>query len=172
MLSSKTHEIISIPRFIDPIEAYTEFYIKGNMDYLVNSDMSINFVQRREEEWRVKLNYAWFIACGFLPFKETVSVSCLPTIDFANFQNYFFDEIIYSCPYKKPDIMFDYSIDKNCPNCGTYHKESEMHILRLQYLWSDFPIFATIDDIGKDLKNIMKKVTKLNYPHSRLRSTL
>ncbi len=171
MISSKTHEIISIPRFTDPIEAYKEVIIEKNMDYLVNSDMSIKFIQKTGEEWRAKLNYAWFVACGFLPYSESIKKEYLPTIDYANQLNFVFDETIYACSDKKQrDIIFDYELNPICPNCNRYHEESGV-LLRLGSLWADFPIFADLDTFGKNLGMIMKQITKINYQHARLRST-
>ena len=172
MISSKTHEIIEIPRFSDPLEAFTELFTNKNMEFLENSDNSIRFIQLKGEEWRAKLNYAWFISCGFMPYVETVKVSCLPTIDYANYLEYFFDKTVYVCPKERhQDIIFDYTINEKCPNCGFIHQPDEKEILRISDLWADFPIYANLLEFSQNFAGIMKEVTKLDYKYARIRST-
>lgn len=176
MISSKTHEIIEIPRFEDPVEAFTEVCTKGNMEYLEKSDMCLKYIQQIGREWRMNLNYAWFLTCGYLPFNSAVKKACLPTIDYYNYKSYFFDTSVFLCTSpKERDVIFDYDlVDKQlCPNCGDFHEDDEMGLglLRINMCWLDFPIFARLDDIGKDFGGIMKKASKLNYKHMRLRST-
>lgn len=172
MISSKTHEIIEIPRFSDPLEAFTELFTKNNKSFLEEADNHMKFIQLKGEEWRIKLNYAWFISCGFMPYVETVKTLCLPTIDYANYLDYVFDSTIYVCPNEKErDIVFDYTLDEKCPNCGFIHQPNEKDIVRLNDLWTDFPIYAGLLEFSQNFGKIMKEVTKLNYKYARIRST-
>ena len=170
MLTSKTHEIINIPRFMDPCEAFSELVDQGSLSYLDESISTLRFIQRIGYEWRTKLNYAWLVSCGFIPFSECVKKTCLPTIDGYNCGEYVWDDTIYRCPlYPTGDVIFDSELNPECPNCGEIHKKSEL--IRLQDLWADFPLFAGLHEFSENFSYFMFEATKLQYEHTLLIST-
>ena len=170
MITSRTHEIIQIPRFVDPVRAFDEICIKSNKNYLEESDDFISFVQKKGEEWRNKANFVWLITCGFLPYADVVSKKCLPIIDYANHHKYIFDESIYACDVPKmTDILYDKEINPLCPNCGGNHENSNFPLVRFHHLWDDFPIFASLDEFGKNFQEIMINVSRLNYKYARIK---
>ena len=166
MISTKTHEIVFIPRFLDPVKAFDEIIVKNNMDYLEVSDAQLKYVQLTGVDWRDKFNWAWLISCGYLPYSEATRRRALPTIDRGNHHQYVFDSTIYCCAdTKKSDIIFDVNVHGSvCPNCGIIHWEN--FLIRPDHLWEDFPVWPTIEQFSKDPLKYLDRGK--NYKYSRL----
>jgi hypothetical protein len=170
MISSKTHEIVKIRAFADPVLAFEEVCTKGNKDFLENFVTEIKYVQRIGSVWQKHMNYAWLVSCGFLPWSDSVIVSALPTIDYANYKEYIFARSVYVCPREKErDIVFDYVDHPFCPNCNAAHHNSETLVIRIENMWADFPLHATLKDLSEDFTGIMKKANSLNYRWTRMK---
>lgn len=168
MISSKTHEIISIPGFVD-IRDF--ILVQQNQKKLADVAIfdEIKFVQKIGDTWQPKLNYSWFICCGYIPFSFFIKKEYMPTIDHGNVRDFVFDSGHYQCPESTVGYVFDRKIDEVCPLCGQPH-ENPGNIVILPDLWDDYPLFMPFSKIAEDggMDKCLDEIVKLNYKYRRI----
>lgn len=171
MLNSLTHEIISMYSVPDPVEFFrTDEKISVLRKMVVDNDpglRTIKFVHRKGVEFRDNLNYAWLLSCGFLPFRELMQFSALPTVVDSNKMEYFFDYPIQACSHDRHDVLYDTVYAPVCPVCNGRSKLQKLN--RMEDLWEDFPIFKSISEVLEfGLIETIHECQKLKYPKTRL----
>ena len=171
MLSSITHEIISMYSVPDPVGFLRMddkiAFLNQMIDNKDEGLYTIKFVHRKGMGFRGDLNYAWLLSCGFIPFKEFMKFSALPTIVNSNKMEYFFDYPIQACSHDKHDVLFDTVDSRICPVCDG--KFGYQRLRRLADLWEDFPIYKSIKEVLEDgLLETIHECQKLKYPKTRL----